>query len=875
MAALKLTKKNLLWAYFFFILAVASAIALAFLISIPADEKHALIFGYSLQRILLFVGVAIPLLVAFYLALRAAFRPLWVENQLEPLLRRITSVRWFSSVCAALVLIGWLALFMPPYWFGFYHAYFVRLRPIIVWLGFCSALSLAVYMLWIKGWRPAQAFTSMRDQRGLLGTTAVILAFLCGLWIFISLTGLGIKPDPYFWNEAGVPVLGLQLIASLLLVAAASRLVFLRDPARNYRWIDWGVVLLVWLFAFLLWQFTKMPRSFLAPGPYPPNWIYYPYSDAEYYDYSAQYLLLGQGISNGEFQDKPVYVFILALLHLIAGQNYDLLISLQVALLGLAPVGLYLLGSTLHSRQAGLLVALMTIFQQRNAIAATLDIQVSHSKLLLTEYPGAVFLIFFCLLIVRWFQSPEPRLGLLLTSGGILGLTSLVRPNALLLAPVMILLVLARCRRAFKYGALASALFALVFILTLLPWNLVTPKGYTAPYLIVKAKALFDTRYQPIEPSTRFDDPRPEMATAASKTAFKLSAVGSNQENQRNGEGQDTPIIFIANHFFHNEIMGLFILPHRFILQDLDHTLQAPYWQDISNWQGQLEPGSYFLIFLNLGLVSLGTAVAWRRWRLAGLIPLVIQLGYFLANAVVRNSGARYLVPVDWVLLIYFGLGIVQAFAWLSRVLGSKPFKDLGATPEKVIVPLVAQTGLVRWRQVIWISALFLTLGGALPLSKFIFPGQLPEKSPDEILHELQNIHWQDERVVGWLKSIEGLQDFDQTGIAVVDGRGLYPRFYGEGEGEPSGELSTAKLPASGESHLAMRILARDSTYLAILPMPHSPPKVKDGAVTAVIGCRYGDGRYIDAAAVLIQSDGGEVYWRSSETELSCPLHLP
>lgn len=874
--ALKSIKKNMLWALFFLSLAAASIAALAGLINIHSDEKNALIFGFSIQRLVLIAAVLIPLLTALYGSARAALRPLWVENRLEPALKRLAGTRLFVVISATLVLTGWLALFIPPYWFGYFHAYYVRLRPIIIWLGFCSALALSVFMVWIKGWRPGLAVRSMRGQGGLLLTSMVIVAFLCAFWLFVALTGLGIKADPYFWNEAGVPLLGLQLILSLLLVAVASRLVFSRDPANRRRAMDWGVVILVWLIAFILWLFTTMPRSYFAPGPYPPNNIFYPYSDAEHYDYSAQYLLLGQGISNGNFFDKPAYAFILALLHLIAGQNYILLVSLQVALLALVPVGLYLLGKNFHSRQLGLLVALMAIFQQRNAIAATLEIQVSHSKLLLSEYPTALGLIFFCLFMVRWFQMPEKRPSLLLVGGGALGLTSLIRPNALLLAPVMVLLILIHYRRRFKRGLLVSTLFMLVFGLTILPWNLVIPKGFQAPYLIVKAKALFDTRYRLLEfKSSNIDSPNDTFSIPVKK-ALKLAAPAKiiAPDHYVDEENEESSYTFIFQHFFHNEIMAFFILPHSISLNDLDNTLQTPYWQDILNWRGELPANSSILIFFNIALLSIGIGAAWKRWRAAGLIPLIIQISYYFANGVVRNSGARYLVPVDWVMLVYFGLGIIQVFHWLGCMIGVESAAGT-AEPEATLEAAVGQAAPLRWQRSVMIGAIFLALGGLLPLSKFAFPKQLPEKNPAEILLELKNIEWNDETVVDWLDSLETNRSFEQPEVAVVMGRGLYPRFYEVGQGESNGELALSRLPASSDSRFTMRILAYDFTYLAILPMPHSPTEIPDGVTTVVIGCHYGREKHIDAAAILILSDVGEVYWRSSDVELSCRLPLP
>ena len=57
-------------------------------------------------------------------------------------------------------------------------------------------------------------------------------------------------------------------------------------------------------------------------------------------------------------------------------------------------------------------------------------------------------------------------------------------------------------------------------------------------------------------------------------------------------------------------------------------------------------------------LLALGLGTAWKRGHWMGMIPLIILVSYFLANSLSRTSGGRYLVPADWVVLIYYVLGL-------------------------------------------------------------------------------------------------------------------------------------------------------------------------------------------------------------------------
>ncbi len=875
--------KRLCWALFFLPIVIAGIIAARSLVILPADPKTALLFGLSFQRLALLAILLLPCLAGLWISLRSAIRPAWTYKTLEPALGKVAESRWFFTLAGIAFLIGWLVIFLPPYWYSSlvtvarwesFLAYRARLQPLAAWLGFTAGYSFFYLRVWRQYKQRGSSAANGRASGKLSGAVGIALVLLLCFWLVVSITGLGISPDAYFWNEAGVPLLGLQVIASVFCVMLASRFLLRRNQLIKRKWVDWSLILAIWLGTFLLWQLTPLPRNYHAPGPYPPNDIQYPYSDAELYDFSAQYLLLGQGISNGDYQDKPAYVFLLAIFHLIADFDFELVISLQVALLALIPAGMYFLGKSLHSRQAGFLAALLAAFQQRNAIAAANDIQTASSKLLLTEYPAALVLLFFCFCMVRWLQEPETRLKYLLIGGGLLGFAGLIRPNAFILAPLMIVIILLRCGRRLKRAAVASGWFALLLFLTVLPWNLVIPRGFDTPYLIAKARSLISTRYrlegletpQPFSPS--------EQSTGSNQAnQVPASPAGSGVSNPEVPQGGSPPQ-FIWKHYFHNEIMSFLSLPHSIELHDLKNTLQNPYWKNISTWKGELPSGSLLLILLNIGLLSAGIGTAWQRWRLAGLVPLFIHIGYHIANAIVRNSGARYLVPVDWVLLVYYALGIILALDWLAGLVEFQPMVGHAALAQEPSSKTTDRISTLGWKRAALIAVLFLLLGAILPLSKYVFPKQLVKQTPQEILASLNRTAWKDDRIAGWLAELGENQEYKNPDIMLVIGRGYYPRYYRDDLSESAGDLAAANLPAGDRSRLTLRVLSWERHLVADLPMPNVPSRLPDGTEVAVIGCRYAEGRYIDAAAILLPATG-EVYWRWSDVELTCPLQMP
>ncbi|MEW6178736.1 MAG: glycosyltransferase family 39 protein [Chloroflexota bacterium] len=842
---------------YFGMCAVLGIAALVWTAAIPADEKGSVLWGFSLARLVLLGGILILSLLAGLAGWFSFRRPELTERLLIRLGEGKNRLKT-QRVSAILMGMGWLASFMPAYWFKIYQFYFVRLQPLLVWLG--TAGLLAFGMLTLPGLK--ERFQRWKDDSKnftpLIRAAGITLGVFAGVWLIAALTGLGIVSEPYFWDEASVPLLGLQVALCGLAVVIINRFVLSAAGFKNSRTAGWILFISIWLFSFFLWYVTPLKHSYFAPGPRPPNYLFYPYSDAEFYDLSAQYILIGQGVFNGIPMDKPLYSMFLALIHALVGQGYEETVNLQIFVLAAMPAVLYLLGSQMANRPAGLLMALLAAFHQRNAIAATPFIKVSHSKLLLTEYPTALLLVIFALFAFKWLRN-QSSTGLreAVLAGGFLGLAVLVRPNAMMVLPFVLFTAWVANRRILKPRLLASGVIIAMLIVTILPFMLEIPKGFNEPYLVIKIRNILESRILtdeprgviPLENQIAAGD---DFLSWTNKNRFFVESLFEGLER----------FAYVPRHFFHNLIMTVMLLPNTFALHDLSHTLEAPYWADVRQWKGELPAGAALLLPLNLMILALGVGAAWQRQREAGLVPLMMLPGYFLANSLARNSGWRYLVPMDWVVLFYFAIGALVLLRWVLDWLGIDPHRKWQPQLSGEVNP--AEQALRRREGLATplLGLVFLLVGLSLPLNKDLIPDRYPPLSPVTLYEKVNSagLRIDKETFKGFMKSPNAYLNY---------GVGLYPRFYPANGGEPQ-----TNLPLKGRPYprFTLTVVGWDTFYTVLLPMEESMASFPHGEDVIVMGCKDTQEPFIDAYAVVVLSDPPQVFQRSGETSLTCPF---
>ncbi|HSQ39001.1 MAG TPA: hypothetical protein VLM78_02480, partial [Anaerolineales bacterium] len=284
------------WPHFFLLSILEGLAALAALFSIPSE-------GLSLARLALTGVIILPLAASGWLFVRSLDGD-WRVRFLEPTAARTErhlhrtafgavqvsrSVRALIIFSSLLFLTSGLLLFLLRYLNPEATAsYYVRARPALIYLLLLAAQT----CLWLTVFRNGIHWQSARTRRAIFVSAGIVFVVFLVIWLVVIFTGLGITKDTSYWGEPGIPILGWQLLLTLLAGFLFTQYV-LRFPSHLSRF-TFLLPLAIWLLALGLWMsvpLTTLRNSFYAPIQ-PPYTQPFPASDASYYDSDAQSLLM-------------------------------------------------------------------------------------------------------------------------------------------------------------------------------------------------------------------------------------------------------------------------------------------------------------------------------------------------------------------------------------------------------------------------------------------------------------------------------------------------------------------------------------------------------------------------------------------------------
>ncbi|MBV6394681.1 MAG: hypothetical protein HFACDABA_00247 [Anaerolineales bacterium] len=795
-----------LWFRFFFLCIVEGLAALAALLAIPGE-------GLSPARLTL-AGLLVFILASLtWLFLRARnvnWRMRWLNPAARPGLFRVA-----LTLAALLFLTSGLILFLLRYLAPETTAsYLVRAQPVLIYLIVLSGQSI-FWLAWIIH---GIHFENLKAQKSLIRPAAIFLCIFMVVWATVHFTGLGITEDTSYWAEPGVPILGWQFALALLIGFFFLFRSILREPRRS----DTMISLVLWLLAVMMWM--SVPLSILKNSSYapiqPPTNQPLPNSDAVLYDSAAQSLLAGNGFLR-EIPPRPLYILLLTGLHALFGQDYGRIVFGQTLLLALFPVVLYFLAKRLHSRAAGVIVALLAIFRELTSLWVSSETRVVNSKMLLADFVTTLALAAYLLLILRWLKDKRGSNLFAFIGGGALGILLLLRTQSAFLAPGIILLALLSLWPDWKRWILNSVIFALGMILAVSPW---LARNYA-----VTGQASLDDPAQILMVASLYSGGTPTSNNGlfVGQTPDEISARILDIILQRPAY----VAYFIANHFLANTIDALLVLPIFARYDGLTAPLHV-YWFE---WKTYLTPLNQFLIFIYLLVIALGLAAAWKRLRWLGLLPLIFFIFYTASTSLARISGWRYIFPADWVSYFYFGIGSVEILTGLLTLFNVDSLR-LSSDPE----PASPRRPVSPARAILVACALL--LAGSLPsLAEHASANQIASLCADLSCFDSYNV------------SASQIESFlAQPGAATLTGRVLYPRYFGRNDGLPSTNPSPAYAPRD-YPRTGFYFLVPGDMKLAVLPMKGAQP-FPNAADAYLLGCQRD--RYIEVKMIIFLKDG-------------------
>jgi hypothetical protein len=567
-------------------------------------------------------------------------------------------------------------------------------------------------------------------------------------------------------------------------------------------------------------------------------------------------------------------------LHVIMGQSYARVIALQVIFLAVLPALLYLIGWQLFNRSAGLVVGVLAVFKGINSISGTLVIwDVSNPKMMMSEYPLAVALAMFTLFMVLWLKDPQRRYRYLMAAGGVIGLATLVRHNTWILLGAAWFVIFLVFWRRWKKWLRASLLFSIVLVVSILPWMWQSGQTTHNPFYFLTPLrgVVLNNRYLPFLPKpagnllspsktqSPTSDTTTSSATAAAQPTSTAGVVKSgNAPNLLNSlSGFTVPI---ANNFMHDLVTCTLTLPSSFFNQDIWNLVRqqqpSSFWNNI--WDGRMSAAQFFLVFLDLLLLTIGIGGSWFRWRLAGLMPLVTFLAYSLGTAVARTSGGRYIVPMDWVIYFYYGFGLLQLVMWGAALFGRQmDAEPVGYTDITDVNPTKTASGLFAWPSFAVLAGFFV-IGALVPLPQYLFPRIFPSLSKQAIVQMLD----QHGAVAKTGYTLAGLQQFAANKNDVVAyGRALYPRYLDFKKDDKANEVNNG-LPKNSP-YLVFDLVGPAGLLTSALPISAPPDYFPNAAEVAIIGCKSGS--FVNPFAVVILDPQLTVYQQNLALPTSCP----
>jgi len=842
---MKFLSKYVLLKLYFLLAAFESAVVFYILASIPSDFKDNILLGYSFQRLLLLGGVLLLFLLfgLFFVRINASneladITSIFVENIFNIPVKRLSLI----IISAFLVIFGFIIFLLPVGRLAGLTSYVERLAPIIYLGGVIGIQTLVGMFLWRGQKLYWHVFSEWKKTFLITGLFFGILLAVSG---WVVWTGIGLVPEKYGWLSPGVPLVFAQLLLAWLI---GLPFILWSDPIEKWMEkfqqkmyfrlrLDTLICLVLWITAILIWWGEPMRKeSYFTPAPTPPNYEYYPFSDAALFDQSAQNILIGADENNKTIL-RPLYVFFLAFLHFIGGQQYMKVIFIQIIFLASMPVLGFLLASIYGGRPAGVLAATLIILREKNAIALTNVIEVSHSKLLMADLPVMALMLLMVFVLIKWLRRSSEAIYPGVLAGASFGMVMLVRSSqAQLIIPVLILGIAFSGGFHYKRAFQRIMIFVFGFAIVTGPWIWRNYEVNGKP--AIETAEFYITWY-----GGAYTEPTDTVYILPGETTQDYSRRIRRQIIQYIIDHPAKLARDYTSYFIRNEIDSVIYLPMSLKLDNLRSYLPSvKFWSDpVINFT----TGSGLVFFITLGLIALGLSIAVQRLSFLGLLPLLIHFSFNFSLSLVRISGWRFILPVDWILQLYYSVGLAALTVFVISLI-SKKFFTINKIEKETTIFQFSET---RIHQLL--SVFFLLLGLSLPVTAMFVPERYSDVNTDRVIaHYLAEgfLSINGERILG--SDVKSFLETEPDAVALY-GRAIYPYFYEKGK--YWGDNHTFPLYVRKFDRLQFRYIGSENAvvYIQMNQPPHYFPNASD---VLIFGCR--EDAAVRALAIKVNDQG-------------------
>jgi len=258
-------------------------------------------------------------------------------------------------------------------------------------------------------------------------------------------------------------------------------------------------------------------------------------------------------------------------------------------------------------------------------------------------------------------------------------------------------------------------------------------------------------------------------------------------------------IRFTTANFLHNEIHSVLIFPNSIFAESIRGVIKNNgYIQE--TWVGEINLRQFIAITINLLFIGLGISISYKKFGWFGLFPLSIHLFYNLSNGVARVSGWRYVIVTDWVIVLYYMVGIIFIlFVFLQKIGLSEIRSIVLLNPETLVYGDKKKP--TRERPIILSSIFFVAM---IAIGMVLVEVLIERKYQGEVTKE-EFLQLLSENRVDYVQN-----DLDKyiedPSYVYIHSKTFYPRYFYPGEGEPGDNIEW--LSAQEFGHLGFMIVS-------------------------------------------------------------------